>query len=233
MLSLSKQYRWRILVFITIQAHEYSKYPEVMRKIFRLRKKVFSDQLGWSVPVRGDIERDYYDELKPVYLVWCSEDARILYGMMRLMPTTGPTLLYDVFRKTFPAQISLSAPGVWEGTRMCIDEEAISSDFPEIDPGRAFSLLLLALCECALEHRIHTMVSNYEPHLKRIYRRTGVEVQELGRADGYGRLPVCCGVFEVSERVLAGMRVRLDVHMPLYRKTVPYEVLVPAVRNAA
>jgi acyl homoserine lactone synthase len=220
-------------MFITIQAHEYSKYNVIMQKMFELRKKVFSDQLGWNVPVIGDIERDYYDELKPVYLFWCSEDAKTLYGMMRLMPTTGPTLLYDVFRKTFPAQISLSGPGVWEGTRMCIDENAIKSDYPNMDASYGFSLLLLALCECGLENGVHTMVSNYEPHLKRIYRRTGVEVQELGRADGYGRLPVCCGVFEVSERVLAGMRVRLDVRRPLYTKVVPSGAYIPAIRNAA
>jgi acyl homoserine lactone synthase len=220
-------------MFVTIQAHEYHKYPVLMEKMFKLRKRVFADQLGWDVPVNGDYERDEYDALKPVYLVWCGPGRTTLYGMMRLMPTTGPTLLYDVFRSTFPDTASLVAPGIWEGTRMCIDEQAIAADHPEIDPGRAFSLMFLALCECAMEHGIHTMISNYEPQMKRIYRRAGVDVNELGRADGYGKLPVCCGEFEVSQRVLDAMRSKLGVDMPLYRRTVPERSVTAEILRAA
>jgi len=184
--------------------------------MFRTRKAVFSDTLGWDVSIKGDYERDEYDQLEPVYLVWCNEGRNRLYGSMRLLPTTGPTLLYDVFRETFPNATNLIAPGIWEGTRMCIDEKAIALDMPEMSSGRAFSLLFAALCECALEHGIHTMISNYEPHMKLIYKRAGAEVQELGRADGYGKYPVCCGAFEVSKRVLVAMRAKLGISRELY-----------------
>ncbi|MBB3441840.1 acyl-homoserine-lactone synthase [Rhizobium sp. BK379] len=213
-------------MFVIIQAHEYQKYAFILDQMFRLRKKVFADILGWNVPVIGPFERDSYDSLCPAYLVWCDETRTRLYGGMRLMPTTGPTLLYDVFRATFPQAANLVAPGIWEGTRMCIDEEAIADDFPEVDAGRAFSMLLLALCECALDHGIHTMISNYEPHLKRVYKRAGAEVEELGRADGYGKYPVCCGAFEVSERVLTRMRASLGIDTPLYTRYVPTRSVV-------
>jgi acyl homoserine lactone synthase len=109
---------------------------------------------------------------------------------------------------------------------MCIDEELIAADFPQIDAGRAFSMLLVALCECALDHGIHTMISNYEPHLKRVYKRAGAEVEELGRADGYGKYPVCCGAFEVSDRVLVRMRSSLRLVAPLYTRSVPARSVV-------
>jgi acyl homoserine lactone synthase len=208
-------------MFITIQAHEYAKYPEILDQMFRLRKQVFADQLNWDVLVDGDRERDAYDSMRPVYLVWCDDAGKKLYGSLRLMPTTGPTLLHDVFRRTFPTDVDLSAPGIWEGTRMCVDEQAIKSDFPDMDASRAFCLLLLALCECATAHGIHTMISNYEPQLKRIYKRAGAEVDELGRADGYGKYPVCCGAFEVSKEVLRRMRTALGIDLPLYRKAAP------------
>jgi len=213
-------------MFVIIQAHEYQKYAFILDQMFRLRKKVFADILGWNVPVIGPFERDSYDSLCPAYLVWCDETRTRLYGGMRLMPTTGPTLLYDVFRATFPQAANLVAPGIWEGTRMCIDEEAIADDFPDVDAGRAFSMLLLALCECALDHGIHTMISNYEPHLKRVYKRAGAEVEELGRADGYGKYPVCCGAFEVSEHVLTRMRASLGIDTPLYTRYVPTRSVV-------
>jgi acyl homoserine lactone synthase len=202
-------------MYLLIQAHEYHKYVELLDQSFRLRKKIFADRLGWDVAVSDDRERDHYDELHPAYLLWCDEDLGQLYGCVRLMPTTGPTLLYDVFRKTFPDVSELIAPGIWEGTRMCIDEDAINRDFPDMRPDRAFCLLLLALCETALAHGIHTMISNYEPHMRRVYQKAGAELDELGRSDGYGRFPVCCGAFEVSHRVLAAMRSKLQVSEPL------------------
>ncbi|WP_373236393.1 acyl-homoserine-lactone synthase [Cohaesibacter celericrescens] len=220
-------------MFITVQAHEYQKNLVLMDQMFKLRKKVFGDQLKWDVPIIGQHERDIYDEKHPVYLVWCSDNRQTVYGMMRLMPTTGPTLLYDVFRKTFPKQVSLSAPGIWEGTRMCIDEDALAVDYPEMEPARAFSMMFVALCECAIEHGIHTMVSNYEPQMKRVYRRAGVEVNELGRADGYGKRPVCCGMFEVSKEILETMRSKVEIQESLYSKAAPYGSLVAKIQKAA
>ena len=65
---------------------------------------------------------------------------------------------------------------------MCIDEHAVERDFPGMRSDRAFCLLLLALCEVALDNGIDTLISNYEPHMRRIYERVGAEFDELGRA---------------------------------------------------
>ncbi len=54
--------------------------------------------------------------------------------------------------------------------------------------------------------------------MRRVYRKAGAEFDELGRSDGYGRLPVCCGAFEVSPRVLADMRRKIKIVEPLYRR---------------
>ncbi|OWV98878.1 acyl-homoserine-lactone synthase [Rhizobium sp. R693] len=221
-------------MYLLIQAHEYQKYGKLLDQSFRLRKRVFADRLGWEVCVYDHRERDRYDDLHPAYLLWCDEDRSQLYGSVRLMPTTGPTLLYDVFRETFPDACDLIAPGLWEGTRMCIDEDAIDRDFPDMRPDRAFCLLLLALCEAALANGINTMISNYEPHMRRVYQKAGAELDELGRSDGYGRYPVCCGAFEVSPRVLRAMRDKLQVGSPLYhRRAFPSRVAAaPALQFA-
>ncbi|UXN57727.1 acyl-homoserine-lactone synthase [Phyllobacterium zundukense] len=205
-------------MYALVQGHQYGKYENVLEQYFRLRKTVFADRLGWKVNVRGSHERDFYDDLKPAYLIWCDNDRSQLYGAVRLLPTTGPTLLYDVFRATFPHAADLVAPGIWEGTRMCVDEEALARDFPHLRLDRAFCLLLLALCEASLEHGIDTLISNYEPHMRRVYQKAGAEFDELGRAVGYGKHPVCCGAFEVSSRVLSNMREKIGISGPLYER---------------
>lgn len=215
-------------MYLLVQANEYNKHADLLDQSFRLRKEVFADQLGWDVSVSGSRERDRYDDLHPAYLLWCDDTGTRLYGSIRLMPTTGPTLLYDVFRETFPDTCDLIAPGIWEGTRMCINEKAIARDCPGLRPNSAFALLLLALCEVALDSGVHTMISNYEPHMRRIYQKAGAELDELGRADGYGRRPVCCGAFEVSARVLAGMRSSLNVSEKLYQRPALADRALPS-----
>jgi len=205
-------------MYLLIEAHQAGRFSELLSQVFKLRKRVFADRLGWDVVVTGDVEQDVYDGLCPAYLLWCDDRQSRLYGSVRLMPTTGPTLLYDVFRNTFPSSCDLVAPSIWEGTRMCIDEDAIACDMPGLRSDRAFCELLLALCEVGLDNGIETLISNYEPHMKRLYDRAGAEVEELGRATGYGRLPVCCGAFEVSVRVLAQMREKLGIKHSLYQR---------------
>lgn len=219
-------------MYLLVKAYEYQKYSELLDQSFRLRKRIFADRFGWSVPVSGPWERDRYDDLEPAYLLWCDDNAAQLYGSVRLMPTTGPTLLYDVFRDTFPVACSLIAPGIWEGTRMCVDDEALRRDLPDLGLDHAFSLLLLALCEVALDNGIDTLISNYEPHMRRIYRRAGASFEELGRAEGFGRFSVCCGVFEVSLRVLFQMRQKINRTEPLYRSPKSTRPKVPMAMPA-
>jgi acyl homoserine lactone synthase len=204
-------------MFIAVQAPQYQKYRAVLDQMFRLRKRVFCDQLRWDVKTEGEYECDSYDALNPVYMIWCSPDARTLYGSMRLMPTSGPTLLYDVFRETFPHGATLSAPGIWEATRTCIDTDNIRRDHARMDAARGFGLLCLATAECAVAHNIQTLICNYEPPMKRIYDRAGATIQELGRAGGFGRRPVCCGAFRMDNQTIAEMRSALKVDLPLYQ----------------
>jgi acyl homoserine lactone synthase len=216
------------LVYLLVQPYQYARYAELLEQSFRLRKRVFHDHLGWQVNVNHELERDVYDDLGAVYLMWCDKEARCLYGTLRLMPTTGPTLLHDVFGRTFP-ETDLVAPSIWEGTRMCLDIELLRQIEPALSPSRAFGLLLLALCECSIAHGIETLVSNYEPQMGRVYRRAGLMVEEIGRAEGYGRFPVCCGIFDVCEETHQRMRIALRVTRPLYTPFSPELSKVAAV----
>lgn len=202
-------------MFTLIQATENDTNSEIMQAIFRLRKAVFADQLNWDVPVHGDQEYDHYDTPGTRYLIWCSPDRATLYGLIRLLPTSGPTLLHDVFGRTHGFSADLVADDVFEGTRMCIDETLVARDFPTLQPGAGFNLLFLALCEAGLALGIRRMVSNFEPAMARVYRRAGLECHLHGKADGYGKRPVCCASFAVSAAVLAEMRAKIGIDLPV------------------
>lgn len=72
----------------------------------QLRAKVFSDRLDWDVCVREGRERDQYDDLDPSYIVDLS-DAQEVAGCARLLPASGPTMLEEAFRSSWPAVLSM------------------------------------------------------------------------------------------------------------------------------
>ena len=197
-------------MFFSLVNESNKKSTSLIDSIFKLRKNVFSDKLKWDLPVHGDIEFDEYDKLNPIYVVWTDKTKTILYGSVRLLPTSGPTLLHDVFGATHGHNPELKDPRIWEGTRLCLDVEKIAQHFPQLTPDKAFSKMLLALCECALDAGIQRLVSNFEPCLRRVYLRAGVELNFHGSADLYGKRPVCCASFEVSERILDKMRLKTE-----------------------
>ena len=106
-------------MFTLIQAADFNANDKLLTATFRLRKKVFADQLNWDVPVTDDQEFDAYDNDKAQYLVWCSADRETVYGVVRLIPTSAPTLLFDVFDRTHDNDQSLVSDSTYEGTRMC------------------------------------------------------------------------------------------------------------------
>ncbi len=205
-------------MFFTIEGEHQYLYSDLLDQMFRLRKRIFADKLRWDVRVAGEYEYDQYDALRPVYLVWTNAEKTKLYASIRLMPTSGPTLLYDVFHSTFPKDAKLSSSRIWEATRACVDPVALGEDHRDVNVAQAFNMLLLATNECAYWHGINTIVSNYEPQLDRVYRRAGVQFQEVGRAEGYGRHPVCCSTIEVSAFSVTKMRKKLGLFERLYER---------------
>lgn len=202
-------------MFTLIQADHHNQQASLLKATFKLRKKVFFDQLNWDVPVAGDQEFDEYDNDKAQYLVWCCDDQETVYGVVRLIPTSAPTLLFDVFDRTHDNDRSLVSDGTYEGTRMCLDEDMIAQDFPTLAPGEGFTLMLLALCETGLSTGIQRLVSNFEPAMSRIYKRAGLKYHMHGKADGYGLRPVCCASFDVNPSVLQEMRQKMGIDQPI------------------
>src|ERR1700693_3217254 len=97
-----------------------------MDEMFRLRARVFHDRLRWDVQVADGKERDKYDDEGPVYIIYADDKKQNVKGCLRLLPTTGPTVLTDFFSDTIPEAVHLSAPSIWECSRFCLDDRMMS-----------------------------------------------------------------------------------------------------------
>jgi N-acyl-L-homoserine lactone synthetase len=80
-----------------IEGSYASQFPREMDAMFRNRAQIFGERLGWEVVVKDGYERDRFDDLNPLYLVSVDPDTEAYQGSVRLLPTSGPNMLRDVF----------------------------------------------------------------------------------------------------------------------------------------
>jgi acyl homoserine lactone synthase len=167
--------------------------PELLDQMFEQRARVFGERLGWNVKVIDGRELDEYDDLQPAYII-IADRGRVV-GSVRLMPTTGRTMLAE----HFPEVRCAGRIGKWEATRFCVDR-------PEIVP--ALGGLMTAY---GLAHDIDSFVGCFDYPTWRIYRAAckavDCRLDILGTVKRQGKM-IYVGEFEVSPAVLAKLIIR-------------------------
>jgi N-acyl-L-homoserine lactone synthetase len=101
-----------------IYADELRNYPRLANEMLIHRAEQFHTRLGWDVNVDAHgHERDEYDDLNPLYVIWETSDGGH-GGSTRFLSTTGPVMVNDHFGHLISAPIC--SPLIWECTRFCM-----------------------------------------------------------------------------------------------------------------
>lgn len=193
-------------MIIIVEAHNAEKHADLLEQMFRQRARIFHDRLGWDVIVKDGKERDRFDDENPVYIIYTDDAGRKVKGSLRLLPTTGPTLLADFFSDTVPDAAHLAAPTIWECTRFCLDEDIWQKDKEDIL--FASTVLLVALGDLAVLAGIESIIGNFDASALHLWRRIGCEVEILGSTARYGR-PVYLGLHPISAAIVSRIKKKL------------------------
>lgn len=129
----------------------YSLADERHASMFRDRKALFVDLLGWDVPVADDqYEIDRYDGDEALYLIAIDDDGQHT-GSMRLLPTEPGHLLADLFAGLCVEDIPRGRH-VMEITRLCLPQRLGSV-------GRLWvrNRLISAMVDYALANRVSVL----------------------------------------------------------------------------
>lgn len=105
----------------------YDDFADELHAMHRLRYRVFKERLNWNVGVNGGYEIDTFDVLRPHYLLLHSFDARVA-GCVRLLPSTGRTMLRDTFPMLLEGKTAPEDSRIWESSRFALD---IASSAPK------------------------------------------------------------------------------------------------------
>lgn len=105
-----------------VTAENRALYEREIEEFYRLRREVFVEELGWTIPVRDGMEIDQYDDERAVYGFTFDYEQKLTMAC-RYRPTDDRSLLTDVFRHAVaPEHGDPTGPGVWEITRgICLE----------------------------------------------------------------------------------------------------------------
>jgi acyl-homoserine lactone synthase len=105
------------VIHIVTAANAY-RYSAEMLQAFELRHRVFVDEKGWAALRRPDgRETDQFDDEHAVHMLYI--EAGAVLGYQRLLPTTRPHLLTEVYPQLCDGRAP-SGPDIWEWTRYCV-----------------------------------------------------------------------------------------------------------------
>lgn len=129
-----------------VTLEDSDRYAGALAAMHRQRGRVFVDRLGWKIPLQGDgREVDQFDTADAVYLLALDSDGG-LQGSLRLLPTSAPHLLSELFPHLCEEGVPRGA-GVMEISRFCTDPALA-------DPRLVRKQLLVGLVEYALLHEV-------------------------------------------------------------------------------
>eukprot|EP00919_Chromeraceae_sp_WS-2016_P071631 GHVR01169610.1.p1 GENE.GHVR01169610.1~~GHVR01169610.1.p1 ORF type:complete len:224 (-),score=22.12 GHVR01169610.1:530-1201(-) len=194
-------------MIFTIESADQDKYPELFDEMFRMRAEVFSGRLGWDVKVENGREIDRFDSEDPLYLLSLDERSGQLHGAVRLLPTTGPNMLRDVFSVLMPGG-TVESPLIWESSRFAVNPRIFEArDRAEANHlvSRITVELLCGMVEAAQRAGIEHIVSVFDARMARIFRSIDCRFEQLGTPVRIGKVMTYAGLFDIG----ADMRSRL------------------------
>lgn len=187
-----------------VTVDRYGDFAADLAAMFRLRCRVFEERLGWDVEVSAGMEIDEFDALHPAYLLQRGADGQ-LQGCVRMLPSTGPTMLRDTFPVLLDGQPAPASPTVWESSRFALD---LGRDAAKTAGGiaRATYELFAGMAEFGLSRRLSEIVTVTDARMERILRRAGWPLRRIGGARRFGTTLAVAGYLEVSVESLECLR---------------------------
>lgn len=192
-------------------------FPREIAQMHEIRKRTFHDRLHWRVTTLRDWDIDEFDALNPLYLL-SVDDNNNVRGSLRLLPTTGPNMLADVFPELLDDGMRIESATVWESSRFSVEQEAASERSDNL-LNRTTGELLTGIVEVGLLAGLTEVVSIYDAMFARILRRANCAAELIGKPARLGDIMGYAALFEISDRMLTNLRTAAGIAEPVLEKS--------------
>ena len=194
-----------------IEGSYASSFPKELDAMFRNRAELFSQRLGWDVVVKDGYERDRFDDLNPLYLVSVDPVTERYWGSLRLLPTTGPNMLRDVFPQLLEEGEVVESATIWESSRICAIAAEGQPERSKNGVNYVLSELIAGIGEVALLAGLTQIVSVFDARILRVLKSIGCEPEIVGRPQRIGGAMAYAALFEPNPARLEAFREELGM----------------------
>lgn len=151
---------------------------DTLNKMFRFRHKVFYERLGWEVGNENGMERDFYDEMDPVYIVARDHNEEI-EACWRLLPTTGPYMLKNTFPQLLCGEGAPQDSNIWELSRFAVLPSNSTERTQAVLNSLTFDMIR-SVYDFARQNNIQRYITVTSAALERLLKRTGLPIYRFG-----------------------------------------------------
>lgn len=198
---------------IALRHLQFGQHLALLTSMYRLRRRVFKDRLAWAVSLSSDLELDVYDTLNPTYLLLMLNERDVV-GCVRLLPTTGPTMVANLFPSLLGGKPVPRSERILESSRFCVDTKL--ADEPAGNGlARATFLLFAAMIENLRAVNADCIVTVTDTRIERILRRAEWELERIAPPQRLGDTMALAGFLHASDDALAAMYRNAGVTGPV------------------
>ena len=201
-----------MILLIEPEAHDL--FATEMTEMHRLRYRVFKERLAWAVTTQGDQEIDTFDANAPVYLLQRRGDEAPIEGCVRLLPSTGPTMLRDVFGVLTAGNAVVATPAVWESSRFAVDTSQAEHATRSALAGATYELFA-GMVEFGLYRKLISIVTVTDVRMERLLRRASWPLRRIGEPRTIGDTLALAGYLEISHKALLRLRKAAGIRGPV------------------
>ncbi len=201
-------------MILLIDSGNSGQHTDLLHEMFKVRCDVFEKRLNWNVKTENGYEIDEFDDHDPTYVVSVCDKTGEFRGSVRLLKTTGPNMLADVFFDLLGDQPMISDPLILECSRF-----SIRTDMPHqicsltgYNPVQYTTVeLLLGLIEATQRAGALQIVSVFDARMARLFRWLDCEPDIVGTPLRFGKVMAYAGLFNASDEQWRCIAANADI----------------------
>lgn len=199
-----------------VQTGQFGK-TELLFDMHRLRARVFKERMGWDVSVDlNGLEVDNYDLPETIYILSLNDSRRVI-GIWRVLPTSGPTMIRDIWPQFLSSLPMPASDTVWEASRFAVHSFAEDAEVAKQEAKQAIGELFCGLTELCIEAGIKEVFTLYDARIARVIRRLNCQPYALSQKLPVDGISTQIGAFRTDNTMLTNIRAATGIKNSLIK----------------
>jgi acyl homoserine lactone synthase len=174
-----------------------------LRELYIYRHAVFVERLGWDLPgAKNGLEIDQFDRSDTIHVTARNDDGA-LCGCARLLPTSSPYLLGEVFPELMTGAPPPKSSAIWELSRF--SSVVLGSKLCSSTPLWIGQELMAATIKCAIGVGATRLIAVTSKEVERFLRRLGINWCRIGPSQQIGGHIIFAFWIELDEKTLTAL----------------------------